>query len=82
MEKGSLYLIPNYLGEPSKHKFDITILSTIEKIEYFIFENEKPGRAFIKSILPQKSQVKLIVSVLNKFTKEEYLNSFLEPVGS
>ena len=79
MEYGSLYLIPNYLGEPSKHKFDITILSTIEKIEYFIFENEKPGRAFIKSILPQKSQVKLIVSVLNKFTKEEYSNSFLEP---
>jgi 16S rRNA (cytidine1402-2'-O)-methyltransferase len=79
MEYGSLYLIPNYLGEPSKHKFDITILSTIEKIEYFIFENEKPGRAFIKSILPQKSQAKLIVSVLNKFTKEESLNSFLGP---
>lgn len=79
MEYGSLYLIPNYLGEPSKHKFDITILSTIEKIEYFIFENEKPGRAFIKSILPQKSQAKLIVSVLNKFTKEESLNSFLRP---
>jgi len=79
MEHGSLYLIPNYLGEPSKHKFDITILSTIEKIEYFIFENEKPGRAFIKSILPQKNQAKLIVSVLNKFTKEESLNSFLEP---
>jgi 16S rRNA (cytidine1402-2'-O)-methyltransferase len=79
MEYGSLYLIPNYLGEPSKHKFDITILSTIEKIEYFIFENEKPGRAFIKSILPQKSQAKLIVSVLNKFTKEESLISFLGP---
>tara|TARA_B110000438_G_scaffold302805_1_gene361784 strand:- start:745 stop:1446 length:702 start_codon:yes stop_codon:yes gene_type:complete len=79
MEYGSLYLIPNYLGEPSKHKFDITILSTIEKIEYFIFENEKPGRAFIKSILPQKSQAKLIVSVLNKFTNEESLISFLGP---
>ena len=79
MENGSLYLIPNYLGKSSKQKFDISTLNIIEEIEYFIFENKKPGRAFVKSVLPEKNQSKLVINELNKFTEKQSINTFLEP---
>ena len=79
MENGSLYLIPNYLGKSSKQKFDRSTLNIIEEIEYFIFENKKPGRAFVKSVLPEKNQSKLVINELNKFTEKQSINTFLEP---
>ena len=79
MENGFLYLIPNYLGKSSKQKFDISTLNIIEEIEYFIFENKKPGRAFVKSVLPLKNQSKLVINELNKFTEKQSINTFLEP---
>ena len=79
MEYGSLYLIPNYLGKNSNHSFDLDILKIIKRINHFIFENEKPGRAFIKIICPEQNQSELIINTLNKFTKEERVKSFLNP---
>jgi|TARA_B110000444_G_scaffold34577_1_gene29965 16S rRNA (cytidine1402-2'-O)-methyltransferase len=79
MEYGSLYLIPNYLGKNSHNSFGLDILKIIKGINYFIFENEKPGRAFIKSVCPEKNQSKLIINTLNKFTQEESIKSFLDP---
>lgn len=79
MKYGSLYLIPNYLGKNSNHIFDVSILKIIRGINYFIFENEKPGRAFIKVICPEHNQSKLIIKTLNKFTKKESIRSFLNP---
>ena len=79
MENGSLYLIPNYLGKSSKQKFDRSTLNIIEEIEYFIFENKKPGRAFVKSVLPLKNQSKLVINELNKFTEKQSIKTFLEP---
>lgn len=79
MEYGSLYLIPNYLGKNLHNSFGLDILKIIKGINYFIFENEKPGRAFIKSVCPEKNQSKLIINTLNKFTQEESIKSFLDP---
>ena len=42
MGKGSLYLIPNYLGENPNYNYDLDIIKMIKEINHFIFENEKP----------------------------------------
>ena len=79
MEYGSLYLIPNYLGKDSLHEFNNNTKSIINEISYFVFENEKPGRAFLKAVSPTKNQSTLIVNTLNKFTVKREIKSFLEP---
>ena len=70
MGNGSLYLVPNYLGNLSYYEFNKSVKKVINDIQYFVFENEKPGRAFIKAIIPEKNQAELIISTLNKFTKK------------
>jgi 16S rRNA (cytidine1402-2'-O)-methyltransferase len=79
MEYGSLYLIPNYLGKDSLHEFNNNTKSIINEISCFVFENEKPGRAFLKAVSPTKNQSTLIVNTLNKFTVKREIKSFLEP---
>ena len=79
MGKGSLYLIPNYLGENPNHNYDLDIIKMIKEINHFIFENEKPGRAFIKKIYPEKKQSEIIINTLNKYTKTESIKNFLDP---
>ena len=79
MSIGKLYLVPNKLGESEDDKFLVSHQNLISKTKYFIFENEKPGRVFIKKITPQKKQSELNISILNKHTKEEEFNDFLNP---
>ena len=79
MDNGSLYLVPNYLGNLSNYKFDKSVKKVIKDNRYFVFENEKPGRAFIKAINPKKNQAELIIYTLNKFTKKESIKDFLNP---
>ena len=68
MKYGSLYLIPNYLGKNSNHIFNVGTINIIKEINHFIFENEKPGRAFIKILCPEQNQSELNINTLNKFT--------------
>jgi len=79
VDNGSLYLVPNYLGNLSNYEFHKSVKKVINNIQYFIFENEKPGRAFIKAINPEKNQAELIISTLNKFTEKESIKDFLKP---
>ena len=79
MSIGKLYLVPNKLGESEDNKFLVSHQNLISKTKYFIFENEKPGRVFIKKITPQKKQSELNISILNKHTKQEEFNDFLNP---
>lgn len=79
MSKGNLYLIPNLLGLSSKYKLPKSQKILIEKIQYYIFENQKPGRAFIKKICPDKKQSELIVNILNKRTSSDSIKTFLNP---
>lgn len=76
--KGILYLIPTLLGDnPPLEVLPLSIVKTIERIDDYIVENEKTARRFIKRISPKKSQQKLILNTLNKFTNESELPSFL-----
>ena len=79
MNFGKLYLVPNHLGEFNKDILTDSIRNTIERIDYYIFENEKPGRAYIKNILPSKNQSELKIYLLNKKTNRDEINSFLDP---
>lgn len=81
--KGKLYLIPTRLGDNAPLEvLPISIKRIIENVDYYIVENEKSARRFIKKISSNKSQSSLKISILNKFTKENelpgYLNACLE----
>ena len=56
MNFGKLYLVPNQLGDFNDNYVLKSHVALINKISFFIFENEKPGRAFIKNISPKKKQ--------------------------
>ena len=81
--KGKLYLIPTRLGDNAPLEvLPISIKRIIETVDYYIVENEKTARRFIKKISSNKSQPSLKISILNKFTEENelpgYLNACLE----
>lgn len=78
--QGSLYLIPTTLGDSNPLSvLPITVKNCIEDLDIFIVENEKSARRFIKQICSHKSQATLKLFVLNKYTEESELPSFLEP---
>ena len=79
MNFGKLYLVPNQLGDFNDNYIIKSHISLINKISFFIFENEKPGRAFIKNISPKKKQSELKISLLNKHTSSFELNNILNP---
>lgn len=79
--KGKLYLIPTTLGE--NNPLDVlpqTVKRTIELIDYYIVENEKTARKFIKSIHPEKVQASLTLSSLNKHTEKSEINEMIKPL--
>ncbi len=84
--KGKLYLIPTRLGDnPPLEVLPISIKKMIENIDYYIVENEKTARRFIKRVSPGKSQPSLKLQILNKYTTEAerstYLNACLEGIS-
>lgn len=77
---GKLYLIPTRLGDqPPLEVLPLSIRKTVTDINHFIVENEKVARRFIKKIVPSKSQDKLEISLLNKFTQDIEIPEFLKP---
>jgi 16S rRNA (cytidine1402-2'-O)-methyltransferase len=80
LQKGKIYLIPTTLGDTNPLEVvPISVKKIVEDIDDFIVENEKSARGFIKSMCPSKSQNKLRIFLLNKFTDPQDLPSFLEP---
>ncbi len=78
--KGKLYLIPTTLGENDPMEvLPLSVKQIIEQTDFFIVENEKTARRFIKKITPNKSQPALNIFLLNKFTDSSELPSFLSP---
>ena len=78
--KGILYLIPTPIGDNSPFEvLPISVKKIVEELKYFIVENEKIARRFIKKIIPGKNQEELILFPLNKFTTQEELNSYIRP---
>ena len=85
---GRLYLIPTRLGDNAPLEvLPISIKKIIETVDDYIVENEKTARRFIKKISSSKSQQSLNIHILNKYTEESELPSYLnacqsgKPVG-
>ena len=78
--QGKLYLIPSLLGEVEPLEvLPMAVRKVIDMTVHFIVENEKSARAFIKKVHPGKSQEKLQIEVLNKYTQPEDIPGFLNP---
>ena len=56
-----------------------SIHETIIKIQHFIFEKKKIGRAYVKQWCPEKSQNEFDVQILNKHTSQKDLKKMLSP---
>lgn len=81
MPAGKLYLLPVPLGDNADPKTVLpeTVAKSIEFIDFYIVENEKTARRFIKAILPTKKQPELKISLLNKHTEASEHNAFIQP---
>lgn len=77
---GTLYLLPVGLGESNlEDVLPKRNLDLIKTLIYFIAENAKEGRAFLKQChYPEISKAQL--SLINQHVKTDELNSFLTPL--
>lgn len=77
----AIYLLPNTLGQDN---FDSIIpkdvVNIIDSLTYFIVENEKTARAYLKHLLPEKNQRELRLEILDKQTDPLDLPYFLDPI--
>lgn len=79
---GKLYLIPTTLGESNPlDVLPISVKNAVENLEYYIVENDKTARKFIKTIFAEKVQADLKLSTLNKRTEVTELAAMLEPLS-
>ncbi len=78
---GTIYLIPSFLGEgdPS-YSFPLYNTEVIQKLDYFLVEDLRTARRFLKSL--DKSIVidDIQFEVLNKHTSAQEMSQFLEPI--
>ncbi|WP_142783164.1 SAM-dependent methyltransferase [Changchengzhania lutea] len=76
---GKLFLIPTTLGDNEPLEvLPLSVKKVIEDVNVYIVENEKTARKFIKKVSKKKQQSTLTLHVLNKFTEESELPTFLE----
>jgi 16S rRNA (cytidine1402-2'-O)-methyltransferase len=77
--KGFLYLIPTTLGDCEPlDVLPLTVKRAIETLDYFIVENEKTARKFIKEISPEKSQPSLTLFKLDKYADPIEVQAYLD----
>lgn len=81
--KGSLYLVPSTLGDvPSSGSIPEINLGIIENLRYFVVEDVRTARRFLKKILPAININELSFQILNEHTPlmavAELLNPALE----
>ena len=77
--KGKLYLIPTTLGENEPLEvMPYSVKTIVELLDYYIVENEKSARRFIKKITPKKTQSSLIMMKLDKYAKEIETRTYLD----
>jgi 16S rRNA (cytidine1402-2'-O)-methyltransferase len=78
-QKGKLYLIPTTLGDNEPLEvLPYSVRTVIEELTYFIVENEKTARKFIKKITPKKSQPSLIIFKIDKYAEALEVSTYLD----
>jgi len=78
-QKGVLYLIPTTLGDNEPLEvLPYSVRKCVEELDWFIVENEKSARRFIKRITPRKSQQSLQLLKLDKYAEELEVQTYLD----
>jgi 16S rRNA (cytidine1402-2'-O)-methyltransferase len=81
MMKGTLYLIPSTLGDSAPSSvLPQNIPETVEKLRYFIVEDNRTARRFLKKILPFINIDDLTFQVLNEHTSHAEIPALLTPL--
>ena len=76
---GKLYLIPTTLGETAPLEvMPLSVKKVVEQIDYYIVENEKSARRFIKKISPKKQQPSLQIMLLDKYAEDIETSKYLD----
>ncbi len=77
--RGKLYLIPTTLGDTAPLEvMPISVKKVVEHLDYFIVENEKSARRFIKKITPNKSQPSLKLMLIDKYSDDLETRNYLD----
>jgi 16S rRNA (cytidine1402-2'-O)-methyltransferase len=78
--KGKLYLIPSFLGSDNpKDVFPDLNREIVSAIKYFIVEEERTARRFLKKLVNEIVIDDLLFSILNEHTKPLDIIEFLNP---
>ena len=75
----SIYLIPNLLGESPLNVLSPQVAQAVQDLTYFVVENEKSARKFIKLIAPEKPQSELQISVIDKHQSTPDYAAYITP---
>jgi len=80
---GKVYLIPTTLGDSEINSvMPANIVEIIEDLQFFIVENIRTARRYIRKVSKTKNIDEITFFELNKHTKSEDVSSFLEPCFS
>lgn len=78
---GTLYLIPTLISE---NTIDVAIppenITIIRKINYFLAENQRSARRFLKKIDPEIKIDQLDIRILDKRTRESEIGELMSPL--
>ena len=78
---GQLYLVPNTLGDsPINRNLPQEVITTIETLKYYIVENVRSARRFLKHVNSDINIDELTFFVLDKHTNPNDIPSFLNPI--
>ena len=81
MKKGTLYLIPSLLGEsPADAVFPSANREIIRKVNYFIVEEIRTARRFLKIVCPEIKIDELTFMIYNEHSNNTDVSSFLDPL--
>lgn len=75
---GTLYLIPVTLGDsPVQHVIPVYVIDMLNRLDYFIVEDLRSARRYLKSAGVEKSIDSLSFYLLNEHTKEQAMEDLL-----
>ncbi|MBX0292770.1 SAM-dependent methyltransferase [Hymenobacter sp. HSC-4F20] len=81
--KGTLYLIPTVLAEDTAAQvLPPQVAAQIAALRYFLVENARTARRFIKSVAPQQVMEELRIGVIDKDSTEAQIQAALAPVAA
>lgn len=80
---GKIYLIPSEMGEQAPERlFPVFNVSVVRDVNYFIVENVRTARRFIKKIVPEKNIDETTFYEINKHAPAEQISEMMKPLFS